>query len=114
MFLNKYNRDLYGRARVYRIKFISFTLKSFSTKNVNTYEYIADYEFLKQLEKLTGVDYKVKELLAPDKRAKRVILLDLLPIEIMALLRLSNNIIYTFESYFDDDTLHLLAKGEAK
>ena len=111
MFFNHDNPKIYGRACVYRIKFISFKLSAFSIHKAG-YDYIADYEFLKKLESLLNVDLHLKPLEKPNRRHTLIILLDLLSIEIMALLKINNDILYTFESYFNDSSLHLLSKGE--
>ena len=110
MFFNRDNLTIYGRAHVYRIKFVSFKLKSFSIRRAN-YDYIADYEFLKKLESLIGVNWNLQEIKKPDRRHTLIILLDLFPDEILALLKANNDVLYAFESYFDDSSLHLLAKG---
>lgn len=110
MFLNYDNPKIYGRACVYRIKFVSFKLSAFSIRNAR-YDYIADYEFLKKLESLLNADLHLKQLKRPDRRHTLIILLDLLPIEIMALLKTNNDVLYAFESYFNDSSLHLLSKG---
>jgi len=110
MFFNHDNIDVYGRAHVYRIKFVSFENKAFSIRHTE-YNYIADYEFLKKLEKVVGADWKLKEINKPSRRYTLIILLDIFPDEIRALLKLNNDVLYAFESYFNDNSLHLLAKG---
>lgn len=109
MFINRDNPKIYKRAIVYRVKFVSFSNSSFSIRNAN-YDYIADYEFLKLLEKTAGANWNLEELDKPDRRHKLIILLDILPTELMALLKVTNNILYAFEAYFNDNSLHKLAK----
>ena len=109
MFFNRDDPTIYRRAHVYRIKFISFRDTNFSVKTAQ-YDYIADYDFLKVLEKLANTNWSLEPLEKSDRRHKLIILLDLLPTEIKALLKLNNNLVYVFKSYFNDNKLDKLAK----
>lgn len=108
MFFNK-DSIFYHRVPLYRVKFVSFTNKNFSIKQAE-YNYLADYEFLKLLETTVNANWDLEELEKVDHRHKLIILLDTFPEKLLALLKISNDLLYTFKSYFNDNKLDKLSK----
>ena len=100
--INKWTNETFYKRNNYLIKFISMNCKHLYDEN--TYVFVCDEEFIKNvLQKFIHININ-------ESRRIKSIVIESFSDELYNLIQLSNDIVYAFKVYLNDDKLDKLVK----